>query len=180
VNGPPGSGKSALTGRYVEDHPLTLNLEIDAIRMSLGGWEEHRESMALARTLALAMTETHLAGGNDVIIPQYVGRIAFIDALDELARRLGIEFVEILLMDTPAAVSERFRTRRSELTATGRAHPQGDVDDSLVDDVVAESLERLEAIRAIRPRTMVVEVGDSVEDTYRSLSETIRSRTARP
>jgi 2-phosphoglycerate kinase len=36
LNGPPGIGKSTLAQRYVDDHPLALNLDIDSVRRLLG------------------------------------------------------------------------------------------------------------------------------------------------
>jgi predicted kinase len=175
VNGPPGVGKSAVASRYAEDHPLTLHLEIDAIRMSLGGWEEHEESKLLARALAVAMAEEHLRGGNDVIVAQYLGRTEFIETLDRLAQRLGISFVEILLMDTQAAVVDRFRARRIALAATDRSHPEGDVDESTVSEAISTSFERLEEVRAARAHTHVVSAADGTETTYRALCQALSS-----
>ena len=41
LNGPRASGKSTLAARYVHDHPLALNLDIDVIRGLLGRWIDH-------------------------------------------------------------------------------------------------------------------------------------------
>jgi predicted kinase len=38
INGAPSSGKSTLAKRYVEDHPLTLALDIDVVRAMQGRW----------------------------------------------------------------------------------------------------------------------------------------------
>jgi len=37
LNGPPAAGKSTLAQMYADEHPLTLNLDIDKIRSLLGG-----------------------------------------------------------------------------------------------------------------------------------------------
>ena len=67
-------------GRYVEDHPLALNLDIDRVRGLLGRWsEEPTKAGLLARDLSLAMAGVHLAAGHDVVIPQYFGVAAFLD-----------------------------------------------------------------------------------------------------
>ena len=81
LNGAPGVGKSTLAQRYLDDHPLTLLLDIDAIRVSLGCWQDRDESKLLARHLALGLAQAHLRAGYDVIVPQYLGRIEFILAL---------------------------------------------------------------------------------------------------
>src|SRR5207245_11667036 len=49
LNGPPGIGKSPLANRFAGDHPLTLVLDIDSIRTSMGAWETHDDSKRLAR-----------------------------------------------------------------------------------------------------------------------------------
>ncbi len=66
LNGPPGVGKSTLARRYAAEHPLTLALEIDAVRAMLGSWLEETERSGLAaRQLALSMAATHLRAGHD-------------------------------------------------------------------------------------------------------------------
>lgn len=173
MNGPPGVGKSTLARRYVDDHPLTLHLEIDAIRTALGRWQDHDESKLLARTLALAMAKAHLGAARDVIVPQYLGRIELIDTLDELARSLGVGFVEVLVMDAEPAVAERFRERRAELAASGRPHPQMDVADLAVPTVIAEAFTRLREIEAARARTRVITVSAGLERGYRALRDAV-------
>ena len=178
LNGPPGVGKSTLARRFVDDHPLTLHLEIDAIRVSLGGWQDHEESRLIARTLAVAMAEAHLRAGHDVIVPQFLGRVEFIEDLDQLAQRMGVDFREILLMDTVAAVDDRFRGRRAELIASGEPHPQVDVDESSVSAAVAESFERLESIQTMRTRVRVIVATNGLESAYRDLCHVLASPIA--
>jgi len=169
VNGPPGVGKSTLARRYVEAHPLTLLVEIDAIRVALGGWAEREESRQLARTLALAVIEAQLRSGHDAVVPQYLGRTAFLEALDALARRMDADLVEVLLLDTRDAVVERFRARRDELAASGRPHPQGDVDDASIDAAIDEAFDRLDTVRSARGRTTTISVAEGIDTALRTL-----------
>lgn len=37
LNGPPAVGKSTLAARYADDHPGTLNLDIDLLHPLIGG-----------------------------------------------------------------------------------------------------------------------------------------------
>jgi predicted kinase len=69
INGAPGVGKSTLARRYADDHPLTLVVEIDAIRTQLGGWQTRDESRLIARELAIALIRAHLAAGHDIVVP---------------------------------------------------------------------------------------------------------------
>src|SRR3546814_1048994 len=68
LNGPPGVGKSTVARRYLDDHPLTLLIEVNDLRVAMGGWREHEESKVRARGLALALARTHLGAGHDVVV----------------------------------------------------------------------------------------------------------------
>lgn len=169
VNGPPGVGKSSLARRYLLDHPLALLVEVDALRMTLGRWEEHEESKLMARDLALALVDAHLRSGHDVIVPQYLGRLDFIQALEDAARRSGATFVEIMLVADEPLVVERFVSRRRGLVAQGGAHPETDVGDDAVGATVAEAVVRLQAVAAERRRARTVTASGDLEETYRAL-----------
>jgi predicted kinase len=149
INGPPAVGKSTLARRYVDDHPLALNVEIDALRVSLGRWREREESKRLAWDLALALAETHLRAGYDVVVPQLVGRTGRVERFATLARGLGAAFVEIV--------------------ATGSHHPESDLDDAGVPGAVAEAVRRLAVVASERSGTHTISVADGIEPAYRAL-----------
>lgn len=169
LNGPPGVGKSTLARRYASDHPLALVLEIDAIRVALGRWEDHDESKVLARALALAMADAHLRAGHDVLVPQYLGQTSFIGALEQVAQGVGSEFIEVLVLDNESAVIKRFRARRTELSVEGPSHPQLYVDDVDIATTVAGAFDRLRQLQEQRPQTRVIVAGKDVEEGYRAL-----------
>lgn len=115
LNGPPGIGKSTLARRWVDEHPTTLCLEQDVVRQLLGGWEAtETQSGLLARRLCLAMARTHLEGGHDVVVPQFVARADYLDALADVAAAAAAEHVELLLLDDADAAERRFHRRRED------------------------------------------------------------------
>src|SRR3546814_7453702 len=77
LNGPPGVGKSTVARRYLDDHPLTLLIEVDDLRVAMGGWREHEESKVRARGLALALARTHLRSEEHTSELQSLMRISY-------------------------------------------------------------------------------------------------------
>ena len=100
LNGPPAIGKSTLAQRFVGEHLLTLNLDLDGVRRMLGRWHEQpTEAGLLARSMALGMARVHLASRHDVVIPQYLGRPQFLHQAEQVAHDVGAVFAEFVLMD---------------------------------------------------------------------------------
>ena len=178
LNGLPGSGKSALGRRYLDDHHLALALDVDVIRSMLGRpLEEPASSGLAARELARAMVGTHLRAGHDVLVCQFLGRLDFVEDLDRLAADGGSPFVEIALVTGVDDAAERIR-RRSE----DRSRPEHEDAAVLLDraggpDALAEMQARLEHVVVSRPNTRrVVVVDGDLEQTYLDLVRTIGHR----
>jgi predicted kinase len=162
LNGPPGSGKSTLAQRYVDEHPLALNLDVDRVRALIGGWRDlPDQSGPLARAIALAAARTHLAAGHDVVIPQFLGRPAFLEQVERLAREVGADFHEIVLLDSKENALRRFAGRATTNPATA--------------DELSTMYDRLLVIIAARPAARVVSTTDgrpeqAYQDFLNSLS----------
>jgi predicted kinase len=150
LNGPPAVGKSTVARRYADEHPLTLVLEIDAVRALLGGWlEEWQRSGWAARMIALAMARTHLEAGHDVIVPQLLTRREFAEMLREAAEAAGASFYELTLLDPRDVVVARLAQRSEPAGAfSSRAlmEKQGNGAGETYDAFVAALAERPDAI----------------------------------
>lgn len=117
LNGPPGIGKSTVAQLYVDEHPGVLNLDIDRLRPLIGGEDvDFNGTGAVVRPLALAMAQTHLRSGRDVIVPQYLAQLGEIERFNAIAHSSASAFVEIVLMDTKERSVDRF-VRRGERAA---------------------------------------------------------------
>ena len=169
LNGPPGIGKSTLAALYVDRHPGTLNLDIDTLHQLVGGWRDpDNHTHEVLRPVALAMAATHLRGGRDVVLPQFLGRVDAIEAFERAARGEGAEFVEVVLIDDRSRAVERFDLREDD-SAWGR-HNRQVVDELGGAEALAEMYDRLVAALEQRPRAVVVESEyGAVEETYAAL-----------
>ncbi len=92
INGVPARGKTSLACAWCARHAsgLPLALDIDVLRAMLGGWQNDLPSAGLAaRDLAIAAITVHLGSGRDVVLPQYLRRVEFIEQLQATAERCG-------------------------------------------------------------------------------------------
>jgi predicted kinase len=174
INGPPAAGKSTLAQRYADDHPLALNLDIDQIRKLLGRWRENSaQSGLLARRIAIAAARAHLAGGHDVIVPQVVARLDFIEQLEATARNSGARFCEVFLLDAKEDLQARYRERgRVEAAAVS---PNPAVSTDRTDAQLGQTYDELLAVMDARPATAVLrtrsgEIAQSYQDLLAILS----------
>ena len=78
----------------------------------LGRWLDHPVKAGLmARRMALELTRVQLLAGHDVVIPQFLGRLDFVLALEQLCNDVRAEFIEVALLPEPQDVAQRFARR---------------------------------------------------------------------
>jgi predicted kinase len=139
-----------------------LALDVDAIKHSLGRWEEHPADSGLhARRLCLALAGEQLSTGFDVIVGQYLAKTPFIEDLERLARRHEARFYELILDVDAVTLAERLAGRTD--SPTRREH---EVNNRLVGPEDAGALVRsIEALRATRPQACWVDARGSLSST---------------
>jgi predicted kinase len=156
LNGPPAVGKSTLARMYARDHPLALDLDIDRLRAQLGRWREDPGAAGLAaRRIALAAARAHLTAGHDVIVPQLVARVEFIEQLEAAALGSRAVFREVMLLGEPGKLRARYDERVRQESAAG-SEPITATD--LTDAQLAEFYQRLLRVVEARPATIVIAV----------------------
>lgn len=177
LNGPPGIGKTTLARRYVRARPLSLVIDVDTLRRSLGQWEARPEQAGrLARDLTLVMARTHLAAGHDVVVPQYVARTEFLDELARAAEDGGGRFVEVHLTDDRAAALARFADRAAD---PALAEHHREAARHLTPEGLAAMYDRIEAVRLARPDALTIKTRAGEEDeSYRDLVDALERSPA--
>lgn len=171
INGAPGSGKSTMAQALAQDRAMTLALDVDAIKHSLGRWERDPTASGLhARRLTLALARENLSAGYDVVIGQYLARTPFIEDLEVLAEQLKAPFFEFVLDIDAATLADRLRLRASEPD-----RPEQVVNNQLVGPADAGRLVKsIEVLRPVRPRAIWIDArgsGTSTLDLLRASLE---------
>lgn len=173
LNGPPGCGKSALAQMYADEHPLTLNLDIDRVRALLGSWHTDAHHAGLmARAIALSAARTHAGAGHDVIVPQYLGQVTFLEQIEQLAADIGAEFHEIVLMDSKENALRRFAARSRGSADAAHREAQQMLDLSGGPTALADMYDRLMSIVDQRAAARVIpSVDGQPQQTYQLLMD---------
>ena len=121
---------------------------------------------------AVEMARAHLRSGHDVVVPQLLARLEFIETLESLSAETGATFHEVLVLASSADAYARLQARRAELERSGVPHPLR------LEALDAEKLDAtilaLRSIAAARPATRIIQTktGD-VRDAYRRLCEAL-------
>jgi predicted kinase len=162
INGAPGSGKSTMAQALAQERAMTLALDVDVIKHSLGRWDEDPSASGLhARRLALALAEGHLSAGHDVILGQYLARTPFVEDLEVLAKRLDVRFFELVLDLDAATLAVRLASRASD-----PHRPEHVVNNQLVGpDDASRLVASIEPLRQARPGAIWVDARGSYAST---------------
>jgi predicted kinase len=174
LNGPSGAGKSTLAQRYVEDHAGVLNLEIDVVVSLIGGWRnDFFTTVSPARDIAVAMAETHLRSGDDVVMPQLVTTTAQAQRFEQAAQRAGARYVEVALMLEPAQQVGRFRVkaRGSDVAAQIERAVDAEGGDAVLKRIHQHFTEYLEDRREV----LRLDVSGDVDQSYGALLKALSS-----
>jgi predicted kinase len=165
LNGPPGIGKSTVARRYVDDRPLALDLDLDRVRRMLGQWQSDPiEAGLLARAMTLEMARVHLRSGHDVIIPQYLGRLEFLEQAEQVAADVAAPFAEFVLMDGRDNAVRRFTDRTAASATTAHAEAGALMEQFGGRPALEAMYDRLLLVLSHRPNAQVIQTRDGEID----------------
>lgn len=172
LNGNPGMGKTTLAQRYVDEHPMTLNLDIDNIWIMMGGWDKPvgSDSVRLRERYAHALANMHLAEGYDVIVPSLMRKVEQYEAFEKIALAHGAECKEIALLSDLDDAIERCKAR-----ARSQGHASGFRPGGVLDQGGREKLlttmhdEMIDTINRRANMVRIESVYGELEGTYKAL-----------
>lgn len=139
----------------MEERPLALCLDIDALRVRLGQWRERNDSKQIARDLGFALVRRHLEGGHDVVLPQLIVREDVVAELENLATEAGASFAEVVLRADPEELAARVDLSRA---AQAGEHPRDLFTASELAQQTEYALEVLAQMADRRTNAVVVDV----------------------
>lgn len=169
LNGFSAGGKSTIAQRFVDDHPLAINIEGDEIISMIGRWKDHYdEARKCVFPHTKAMIETHLGLGYDVVVPYLLVNPNQAEEFEKIARNGGARFFEMLLFTNKKKAIERLMKR-------GRWGEEGLPDITEKDRPEIEELyNKMEEATSKRKNTMVIKVKiDDIDHTYKKFLELI-------
>lgn len=180
INGSPGLGKSTLSQRFVDEHPMTLNLDIDRIWHMMGQWQEsrpksHEQKMQLSYEIASA----HLGSGNDVVIADHINDKRILEMFEAIAEKHRAKIVEIaLICNEDEAVARCLERGKSMGHKTG-FRPGGILESEGGEAKIREMFRQVLTTTEQRPNTIKLNViKDDFDGTYTQFVEAIKTQTA--
>jgi len=124
----------------------------------------------MSAPVALSMADTHLRGGRDVVMPQYLGRLSEIERFEVVARDSGAVFCEVVLMDSKQRSLERFSRRGENGELAWHRYVQEIVGRGGGQALLADMHDQLTAVLAARPDAIVVRsAAGAIQQTYEAL-----------
>ena len=154
LNGPLGVGKSTIADGLIGSRRMALNVDIDELRVRLGGWRNDPEAKPVARALGFGLVRSHLASGYDVVLPQLLVRFDVIEQLASVAAAASAEFIEVVVV----APVEDILDRLADTTA--RPHPRDHLSREELREQIEYALQQLRRRVDIQKKALLVDVGD--------------------
>jgi predicted kinase len=158
-----GSGKTTIAKRYIDEHPLAMNLEGDELITMVGQWLQHEdEARVLVFALSKAMVTTCLESGKDIVVPYLPTHPDHARDFEHIAHKVGATFCEIILAVDRHDAIERLLQRGS--WGEAGTEPLTNADMPVIDDLHDRMTTALEHRHNAARITSTY--GDP-EDTYR-------------
>lgn len=168
INGNPGMGKTTIAQRYVDEHPMALNLDIDNIWIMMGQWQASRPYSDIQKVkYAYAIAQMHLAEGYDVVVPNLMESLEQYEMFEKIAKANRALLKEVVLLSSREDAIERCKSRAKKLGYSDGFRPGGVLDTSGRELKLMNMYENMLATIALRPNIVQIQsVEHDIDGTY--------------
>jgi predicted kinase len=149
-----GVGKSTIAASLVAQRRLALNVDIDELRVRLGGWQGNPDAKQVARSLGFGLAASHLRDGHDVVLPALFCDFGVIDKVAAIAKTAESTYTEVVIVASLDEVVARLVADR----VASRPHPRDEIDDAEFVEHVRFALKVLTERAETRPRAHLINV----------------------
>lgn len=171
LNGNPGMGKSTLAQRYVDDHPMALNLDIDKLWHMMGKWQSNMPQSEIQKyRLASSVAKTHLLEGHSVIVPDLIQKVEYYLDFQVIAEDSGAKLHEVVLLSSVHDAIQRCKKRAINMGYVDGFRPGGVLDLGGREEMLAAMHSDMLAAVAARPNMVVINsIEHDIDGTYMRL-----------
>lgn len=171
-------GKTTLAQRYVDNHPMTLNLDIDNIWIMMGQWQQSRPYSEIQKLkYAYVIAAMHLADGYDVIVPNLMQSLEQYKKFEQVAKLHRATLKEIVLLSNPQDAIKRCKTRARKMGYSDGFRPGGVLDTGGRETLLERMYENvLETIAQRKKVIRITSVEGRPDDTYEKLLNAINNK----
>lgn len=157
INGPTGIGKSTISKMVHNDLALSFLLAMDEQRRYISKYREYRvESRDLVRNIALAIIDTYLQTGHDVIIDAVITDSILMDKIMDIGAKNNATILEFILTSDKDTLITR---------AENRGYREGGL---LTPEKVIEFWKNIQTFTKERTDAIVIDTTNlQIEDTYK-------------
>lgn len=122
------------------------------------------------------MARTQLDAGRDVLVPQYLGGLEFVETQQQLASEVGAAFVELALLSHRDDVVARFE-RRSATSIDPAQRQAAELQRRTGGrEQLADTHDKLLAVVAARPATLLIStIDEDIKGVYAQLLDAFSS-----
>jgi predicted kinase len=175
LNGNPGMGKTTLAQRYVDEHPMALNLDIDNIWIMMGQWQASQPySDELKLKYAYVLADMHLSVGLNVIVPNLMESVDEYEAFESIAVKNNVTLKEVVLLSSQEDAIERCKKRARGLGHVSGFRPGGVLDTNGRELKLISMYQNMLGAIALRPNVVtIISIEDEIDATYRQLLDAI-------
>lgn len=106
------SGKTTISKKYLDEHPLAMSIEGDQIISMMGQWRKHwEEAREMVHEYTVGIVKAHLSKGHDVLLPYLLINGKHAEDFEAIAKNMSANFSEVYINIERTKAIERLLQR---------------------------------------------------------------------